>query len=191
MTLAPNRARVQRMNTFRDLTCPKCSKTFFTLKGALSTHTRWCGDDPVARFWSRVDKSAGETACWPWLGAKHRDGYGRAHYGRDRGNKMGIAHRIAHEYAIGPIPPDRDVCHYCDNPICCNPKHLWLGTEFENMLDMRIKGRCPILALTPDQVREIRKLPATLNNVQVGKMFNVKHDAIWRLRAGKTYQWVK
>ena len=91
-------------------------------------------------FWDRVDKSGGEIACWPWLGQtmKSRGGYGRLVI---NGKHVG-AHRIALILSKGdPDRPDLFACHTCDNPICCNPAHLWWGTNMENVQDSIIKGR--------------------------------------------------
>ncbi len=90
-------------------------------------------------FWRLVDKSAGEDACWPWTAAKMR-GYGQF-WLKDR---RVIAHRYAYEAANGSIP-ESDVeilvMHLCDNPPCCNPRHLRLGTDADNIADMWNKGR--------------------------------------------------
>lgn len=97
------------------------------------------------RFWSFVDKSGGPDACWPWQGAKLK-GYGQ--FRRD-GNRR-VAHRLAYEYSNGPIVGHRPhtddelvVMHACDNPPCCNPAHLSLGTDLTNIRDMIAKGRAP------------------------------------------------
>lgn len=92
----------------------------------------------IERFWSRVDRSAGPDACWPWVGGTfHSFGYGVMKFnGKNHG-----AHRIAYELSNGPIPNGLCVCHACDNPPCCNPVHLWVGTNVENTADRNSKGR--------------------------------------------------
>lgn len=98
----------------------------------------------VTRFWSKVDRSGGEGACWPWTGARKRSGYGNffLRYGR-RGTKtiFLIAHRAAYIVTHGPISADQVVRHTCDNPPCCNPAHLLLGTQADNIQDAIGRGR--------------------------------------------------
>jgi len=66
-------------------------------------------------------------------------GYGKLNW---CGRRDLLAHRVAFELAYGVIPWDMSVCHDCDNPVCCNPEHLWMGTAADNSLDMLAKGRC-------------------------------------------------
>lgn len=81
-------------------------------------------------FWSKVNRTGGPDACWPWLGRLNRDGYGEER-----------AHRRAYGYANGPIPRDAVVRHTCDNPPCCNPRHLLTGTQADNVADRVARGR--------------------------------------------------
>jgi hypothetical protein len=104
-------------------------------------------DAQVEDFWLRVDRRGGQYACWPWIGTMCRAGYGRfSIQGKRREHKRkrrANAHRISFSLARGPVPAELFVCHRCDNPPCCNPAHLFLGTHTENMRDMYAKGRKP------------------------------------------------
>lgn len=78
------------------------------------------------------------TDCWEYQGGKNNIGYG---FIRDD-NKMRTTHRVSYEEHNNiKIPRYMCVCHSCDNPICVNPSHLWLGTMKDNMRDMIQKGR--------------------------------------------------
>ena len=84
----------------------------------------------IDRFWSKVQKTRG---CWNWTGRSfNRDGYGEIGIG----GQMGRAHRISWILHFGKIPKKLYVLHKCDNRKCVNSKHLYLGTQFENMRDM-------------------------------------------------------
>ena len=117
----------------------------------------------AGRFWSKVD-IRGPDDCWPWLAAKLRKTATRA-YGRI-GYKSHVlyAHRLAWVLTHGLIPEGICVCHRCDFGLCCNPKHLFLGTIADNTADMVEKGRAASLGgeknprskLTAEQVLEIR-----------------------------------
>lgn len=100
-------------------------------------------------FWSRVQKSDG---CWLWTGVIARR-YG-LYYWKGR---LRRAHRLAYAEAYGPITAGIIVCHCCDTPACVRPDHLFLGTQADNLRDMREKGRSFSL-LTAEQVQEIRRL---------------------------------
>lgn len=118
----------------------------------------------VERFWSRVDGSDDPFSCWPFRGAMTKHGYGRVRVRQHNWR----AHRFAWTISRGPIAPGLHVCHRCDNPSCCNPAHLFLGTQRENAGDMAAKGRAQRLrgsaksnsVLTEECVRELRAMVA-------------------------------
>lgn len=97
------------------------------------------------KFWARVDSSAGDESCWPWLGAiQDSGGHGRLSIrGRfyHRGRNL-YAYRVAYELTTGFDMSDPSIlaCHSCDNPICVNPGHIFLGDHLANMSDAAAKG---------------------------------------------------
>lgn len=109
----------------------KCRHCDVKFKGVPSH--RYCS--LACRLWANVDKGAHDE-CWEWASGT-TDDYGRIRF---YGEHL-KAHRVSYELANGPIPAGLHVCHACDNPKCCNPAHLWLGTHIENMADRDEKGR--------------------------------------------------
>lgn len=128
--------------------------------------------DPSARFWAMVDTSAGPDECWPWIGYLAPNGYGRFTVATDQRARK--AHRVAYELAVGPIPDGLLVRHSCDNPPCCNPTHLSVGTQVDNMRDARDRGRVadPSLTRHPGESSGT----ARLTNAQAGEIFD-RHAA--------------
>lgn len=103
----------------------------------------------AGQLYRNVDRSGGPDACWPWKRRIRRDGYGDI-WARSIGEQL--AHRVAWFVAHGPIPDGLCVLHRCDNKPCCNPRHLFLGTQLDNMHDMIAKGRRA--KLTPEQCKD-------------------------------------
>lgn len=104
------------------------------------------------RFWTKVDRR-GPEECWPWTAAIFRGGYGQF---RAAGRSI-YAHRVAFLLVTGQDPGPLQVRHRCDNPACCNPSHLEVGTHADNMRDKAERGRVTGAILTPEKVREIRR----------------------------------
>ncbi len=107
--------------------CLKCG-TFY-----VKSHSQMKFCSNICRLMSRVKMGR----CWEFLGAKNNRGYGIITVdGRQR-----LTHRFMYEQVNGEISDSLFVCHSCDNPSCCNPDHLFLGTAKENTDDMWQKGR--------------------------------------------------
>jgi HNH endonuclease len=138
---------------------------------------------PVELFWARVLKGEPD-ACWLWQGPKDKDGYGHFQL---RGKKTS-AHRVAYLLTHGPIPSDQNVCHNCpggDNPACCNPSHLWPGTQHQNVQDSIRKGRRHLPSntkLTVADLPEIQRLydPYRYGQVRLAKRFGVTQCTMQR-----------
>jgi hypothetical protein len=146
---------------------------------------------PPVSFDDRLALSG--AGCLEWTGTTVRGGYGQVRVGR----KMVYAHRVAFERSKGEIPEGMFVCHSCDNPPCCNPDHLFLGTHQENMSDKVAKGRQtamvgtknPSSKLTEDDVRQIRKLYADgINMPRLAAVFGVTKQAIYLIVHRRKWQ---
>ena len=90
-------------------------------------------EQQIERFWAKVDKTGD---CWVWMGYRTVDGYGRLGWGQNVYN----ASRVAWVLTNGPIPEGLSALHKCNNPPCVRPKHLYLGTQMENMQDRKRAG---------------------------------------------------
>jgi hypothetical protein len=124
----------------------------------------------IQKFQDRIEKR-GPDECWLWIGDTIKKGYGRLTIYNGKSRNL-LAHRVVHFIATGEWPIN--VIHSCDNPPCCNPKHLSGGTMVDNMADMKSKGRAyypgptnPVRGeehhnskLTPTCVTAIRRLHA-------------------------------
>lgn len=118
--------------------CEHCGQSFIGEKRTQRFCSKPCasraqGGSFPARFWRKVDQSAGPAGCWLWTGAvnsRTSRGYGVAW----AGDRIQLAHRVAYELVIGPIPDDADIDHLCRNRLCVNPAHLEPVTHRENVL---------------------------------------------------------
>ena len=93
----------------------------------------------AARFWSRVEKR-GPDECWPWVRGKNSAGYGVFCLKSEGRLRPTLAHRISLALATRRWP-DAFALHSCDNPACCNPRHLRWGTQKDNMQDAKLRLR--------------------------------------------------
>lgn len=191
----------------RDLsrTCDHCGITFLPARGHPEQRfcSLRCAHDsrarPLAeRFWEKVDRTGKD--CWPWMGATVL-GYGRFNLNR----KSAVASRVAWELTHGAVAPELEVCHSCDNPACCRPSHLFLGTHDDNMKDALRKGRMvagprhpqyghpeqhPMRKLTWTQVRQIRAEFAVgrVTQGQLAERFGVRQTTISNIVHGGTWK---
>lgn len=141
----------------------------------------------VDAFWSRV-AVGGADICWGWTGSTSSRGYGL--YAPLPGVLL-RSHRVAYALHNGVIDDSMFVCHRCDNPTCCNPAHLFLGTPKDNVDDMIGKGRKvifhgidnPAAKLTADQVRALYLDPRT--NREIAADFGVEPSYVSLVRHRK------
>lgn len=134
-----------------------------------------------ARFWSKVDKSSGPDGCWLWTGSRISTGYGNVYYL----GSMVLAHRLSLMLSGVDVQPSVFVCHKCDNPPCCNPAHLFLGTNADNVADMISKDRHSRgernghAKLSPESVSEIRRLRSDgATEIELSARFGVSRATI-------------
>lgn len=144
----------------------------------------------IERFWSKVRKT---RSCWIWIGGKHRQGYGVISvFGKDK-----LAHRISYLLHFKKLPKNKMVCHHCDNTFCVRPDHLFLGTQIDNMRDMKRKGRNanvsgernPNRILNLKDVSKIRMLlKKKIPYIVLAKKFGVSYGTINNIVSGNAWK---
>lgn len=135
------------------------------------------------RFWEKVDKNA-PNGCWEWTAGKFATGYGAFSY---KGKPV-KAHRLSAEMA-GLILNDLYVCHICDNRLCVNPKHLFLGTHLDNVRDMYSKKRnnkYKERTLSENQVKAIRNDTRPIKDIASG--YGVSFNVVREIKRYRTYK---
>ena len=149
------------------------------------------GHPAEERFWRFVHKPLDLNDCWTWTGYISKDGYGSF-----TPSKIPIrAHRFMYQLTHGVIPPGMLICHTCDNPICVNDAHLFLGSNSDNMKDAASKGRLdgkkgsdnPLAKLAEKQVLKIRSLKGTLTTRQIAKIFDISHSHVLNIQNRKAW----
>lgn len=149
-------------------------------------------DDDILRFHTKYIKMENDK-CWNWQGTIHSNGYGAF-------KVKGIpqhAHRIMYFYTYGEFDYTMEVCHKCDNQLCVNPSHLFIGTHYDNMQDRNSKGRQSkgeehgMAFLTEENVFEMIELSkGGLSARKIAKQFNCSHVQAWRIVTGKRWSYL-
>lgn len=146
------------------------------------------------RFWAKVDER-GPDECWEWQGTRLRQGYG-VFMVSNTPRQLVRAHRTAYELVNGPIEAGRYICHHCDNPPCCNPRHLYMGTASDNARDRERRNRGGTQSrrgqqngnakLSDEQVAELRAryVAGGVSQTQLAKEYGVIQPHISRLVRG-------
>ncbi len=155
------------------------------------------------KFWERVNKGPPDQ-CWEWKGYRVKS---KLSYGSYRfEGKQWRAHRLAYLFHYGKLPMEMFVCHSCDNPPCCNPAHLWLGTALDNNRDRERKGRGVHVCGKRDGINYVRgkshglaKLTESMINPiredkrpqrTIARDYGVHQKAISLIKLGQTWQHV-
>lgn len=148
-------------------------------------------EDLIPGFHAAIDKSGGDNACWPWKKSLMSRGYGQIW----TGTRNGRAHRIAYELAHGvTLSNDQHVMHSCDNRDCCNPAHLSVGSNADNMIDKVRKGRqskgegTGMAKLTASQVIEIRTKYANVKRRIPAELFGITEQAVTHIISGNRWK---
>lgn len=139
----------------------------------------------IVRFWEKIKRGRSVNDCWAWIGGTHEYGYGVITV-RLEGKKPQrlLAHRVSYMIHLGELPTEILVCHQCDNPPCCNPRHFFLGTHGDNSRDSASKGRMSIprpwaAKLDELKVQSIRvKAENGASFCQLGREYKVSDETI-------------
>lgn len=132
------------------------------------------------------------NGCWLWTKGLNHGGYGFA----KRNRIQFLVHRRAYQLFVGPIPKGLFVLHKCDVRRCCNPDHLFIGTQADNNADMRAKGRQhkpigeanPRAKLKRDDVISIRSmLREGKSPRKIAQNFGVSKETIWAIKYGRVW----
>lgn len=165
---------------FKSKFCRYCKNSFEPMGRSLVYCSLKC------RFWSKVIKR-GPDECWDWTASKIPKGYGMFKY---KGHLV-KAHRFVWFLTYGSIPGNLHVLHKCDNESCCNPSHIFLGTQTDNSIDMVRKFRQWNQKLTQQQVKTIKiELAKGIIHRLLAKKYKVARQTIGKINTGECWSHV-
>lgn len=147
-------------------------------------------DDPIRQRILDSSSLIISTGCWEWEKHITKSGYGTISIN----GKSTRAHRASYEAFVGKIPDGLVVCHKCDNPRCCNPDHLFVGTFLDNTIDHLLKGRKPVGAKTGrailsegDALKIIELFATGMTIKQVAEVTGFNYSTVQHVRNGDTW----
>jgi hypothetical protein len=162
---------------------------------------RWAEFEPISRKRKTTDianRIAGMTrknelsGCIEWTGAKDRRGYGLV---KDASGIMKRVPRIVYELFVGKIPDGMLIRHTCDNPCCCNPEHLLVGTAADNSMDAVERNRLPVGEMSGASKLKNNDIPLIFKLKkdgsparQIANFFGVNESTIFRILSGKSWK---
>lgn len=158
----------------------------------------------VVRFWAKCKRDDPDE-CWPWQGERYTRGgknapprsqqYGTFMTFKNGKRKKYRAHRVAYALAVGELTRGLVICHTCDFPPCCNPKHLVQATQAENVRQCEARGRWArgsrtySAVLTDDQAKNIRERRANGETyAALAREVGLHGDTIRKLCLGRTWK---
>lgn len=156
-------------------------------RGLLSDHPLPRKPDLFDRLTDKLIAPSG-SECWEWQGTRHNRGYGNFAISEGGKTRTTFAHRVAAHLWLGmELFAPKSVCHRCDNPPCCNPAHLYVGTQTENVHDALAKGRVKhYRKVTLEQREEIRKRRACGERYkEIAKDYGITWHHCWIICNGR------
>lgn len=185
--MATSGSRLRRMTPklLAVYTCKHCQSPYRKQNARQNYCTLACS------LWSRVE-IRGADDCWEWTGFRRNAGYGELRWLTVSYTASRLAWEIHNAQEAGAMY----VCHHCDNPACCNPRHLFLGTNADNMRDKEQKGRGtkpPVrygaannkTRLSASAVEEIRRAAVEYGNgAALARKFGIARNTVYRIQKG-------
>lgn len=156
----------------------------------------------IDNLWSKIEVRD-SNVCWEWRGARNKHGYGITTIR----NKQHLSHRIVWLHQHGVMNLSMKVLHRCDNPPCCNPSHLFLGTQSDNVYDMIAKGRrrngisrtsakkgeenyrAKVKNSDVEKIRELRKMETPLK--EIARQFGIHVATVSDIVSRRTWKHIE